>query len=108
MTPSFKPRAIAFLESRQLGIVWVIAVLLGALIISSNQKVTPQRLIVPVVIMLAYGVFVFNRWAGLFANASQAYQLSIVAQLADSMYFMGFVWTLWALIDSFVLHQIDT
>jgi hypothetical protein len=24
------------------------------------------------------------------------------------MYFMGFVWTLWALIDSFVIHKIDT
>jgi len=110
MTPGPKkpiPRVFAFLVSRQLGMAWVTAVILGAAVISSNPNVTPQRLVIPVVIMLAYGAFVFNRWAELFATASQAYKQSIVAQLADSMYFMGFVWTLWALIDSFVIHQID-
>jgi hypothetical protein len=101
------PRVLAFLESRQLGIAWVIAVVIGAVIISSNASMNPQRLVLPVIIMLVYGGTVYNRWSGLFATASQAYKLTIVAQLADSMYFMGFVWTLWALIDSFVIHQID-
>jgi len=110
MTPSLKhvPRVYAFLESRQLGVAWVAAVCLGTLVISSSSGISPQRLIIPVLIMLVYGVFVFNRWSGLFASASQAYKLSIVGQLADSMYFMGFVWTLWALIDSFVIHQLET
>jgi prefoldin subunit 5 len=109
MTPHKPPRrAVKFLESRQLGVAWIVAVSVGALIISSNTSVTPQRLVIPVLIMLGYGAFVFNRWSRLFATASQAYKLSIVGQLADSMYFMGFVWTLWALIDSFVIHQIDT
>src|SRR5947209_11787600 len=106
MTPSIRPvpRVYAFLESRQLGIAWVISVILGAVAISSTHSVNPQRLLIPVAIMLGYGLFVFNQWTELFANSSQAYQHSIVAQLADSMYFMGFVWTLWALIDSFVLR----
>jgi hypothetical protein len=108
LAPKPIPRAFAFMESRQLGVAWVLAVVLGAIVISSNASITRERFIVPVAIMIAYGLFVFNRWSSLFATASQAYKLSIVAQLADSMYFMGFVWTLWALIDSFVIHQIST
>jgi uncharacterized protein YoxC len=30
-----------------------------------------------------------------------------VGQLADSLYFLGFLWTLYALIDSFVIHQMS-
>src|SRR5215510_11066745 len=30
-----------------------------------------------------------------------------VGQLADSLYFLGFLWTLWALIDSFVINQLS-
>ena len=105
--PKLTPRVFAFIESRQLGVAWVISVLLGAIVISSNPSVNPQRLLVPVAIMLGYGLFVFNRWSDLFATSSEAYKLSIVGQLADSMYFMGFVWTLWALIDSFVLHELN-
>ena len=104
-SPKAAPRVFAFLESRQLGMAWVIAVILGGVVISINPSVNPPRLIIPVAIMLGYGAFVYNRWVDLFSASSQAYQLSIIAQLADSMYFMGFVWTLWALIDSFVIHQ---
>jgi hypothetical protein len=107
MTPA-KPQAISFLRTRQLGIVWVLAVLIGAICISSNPSTNPQRLVIPVVIMLVYSIVVYNRSADLFSTASQAYKSSVVAQLADSMYFMGFVWTLWALIDSFVIHRIET
>jgi len=103
--PKAAPRIFAVLESRQLGVAWVVAAILGALVISSTPGINPPRLIIPVGIMVAYGVFVFNRSSGLFATASEAYRHSLVGQLADSMYFMGFVWTLWALIDSFVIHQ---
>jgi hypothetical protein len=106
--PKTIPRMVTFIETRQLGMAWFIAVVLGAFVISSNASITPARVIVPAAIMIVYGVFVFNRWSALFATASESYKLSIIAQLADSMYFMGFIWTLWALIDSFVVHQIDT
>jgi hypothetical protein len=108
MSPITKngPRVIGFFHTRQLGIAWMIAVIMGALLISANPAINPQRLILPVVIMITYGLFIYNRSAALFAGASQAFQHTIVGQLADSMYFMGFVWTLWALIDSFVIHQL--
>ena len=64
-TPKLTPRVFAFIESRQLGVAWVIAVVLGAVVISSNPSVNPQRLLIPVAIMLGYGFFVFNRWSEL-------------------------------------------
>ena len=102
------PRVFAFMESKQLGIAWLLAVILGAAVITSNTAVTAPRVIMPAAIMIVYGVFVFNRWSTLFASASEAYKHTIISQLADSLYFMGFIWTLWALIDSFVIHQINT
>ena len=107
MTTAPVPRVFAFMESRQLGMAWLLAIILGAIVISSNTAVTAPRVILPAAIMIAYGIFVFNRWSALFTSASEAYKHTIISQLADSMYFMGFVWTLWALIDSFVIHQIN-
>ncbi len=80
MTPSsrYTPRALAFLERRQLGFMWAIAVIFGAAIISANPDVTLTRLIMPVVIMVAYGVLAFNKSAALFAGASGAFKSSIM------------------------------
>jgi hypothetical protein len=65
-------RVIAFFHTRQLGFVWMIAVIIGALLISANASMKPQRLILPVLLMITYGVYVCNRSSGLFANTSQA------------------------------------
>src|SRR4051812_25500926 len=108
MEPNPPTNLVRFLHTRQLGIAWAISVLLGALMISANGSSSPGRLIIPVAILLGYAVFVYNRSTSLFAASTPAFQSTIVAQLADSMYFMGFVWTLWALIDSFVIHRIDS
>ncbi|NLT68655.1 MAG: hypothetical protein GXX84_18830 [Acidobacteria bacterium] len=45
-----------------------------------------------------------------FARQSEGFpalKASRIGQLADSLYFLGFLWTLWALIDSFVIHQLS-
>jgi hypothetical protein len=110
MTSSSQPahRAVSFLRANQLGFLWVVAVLFGVVVISSSPDVTLGRLVVPVLIMVGYAILAFNTAVSLFAGSSAAYRSSIDSQLADSMYFMGFVWTLWALIDSFVIRQINT
>ncbi len=94
-----------FLHNKQLGLAWVAAALLGALLISSSNAMDLKRFCAPVVVMIVYAIVVFNRGQDLFKSAagSSSYQNALIAQLADSVYFLGFLWTLWALIDSFVL-----
>jgi DNA repair exonuclease SbcCD ATPase subunit len=41
------------------------------------------------------------------ARAFPALQAAQVGRLADSIYFLGFLWTLWALIDSFVIQRMS-
>jgi hypothetical protein len=74
---------------------------------TSITLVPPQylaRLFLPVIIM------VFYRQAG-YRSAKAAGEPALysarVAQLADSLYFLGFLWTLWALIDSFLLRGLS-
>jgi hypothetical protein len=100
-----RARWTVFVHNKQLGFAWVVAVLLGALLITASQQLDVKRFFAPVVIMIVYSLVVFNRGQDLFRSAegSNSYQDALVSQLADSVYFMGFLWTLWALIDSFVL-----
>lgn len=63
------------------------------------------RLLLPVAILLAYawrGYEYANRTGGL-----RTLRRARLGQLGDSLYFLGFLWTLWALIDSFVIHQMS-
>jgi len=46
------------------------------------------------------------RYTGL-AKGQLALYTARIAQLADSLYFLGFLWTLWALIDSFLLKDLS-
>lgn len=97
------------LQTKQLGVAWALAVLVGALVISKSGTTTARHLVWPVIILISYALFAVNRWSALFGEATEAFKQSIVAQIADSIYFMGFLWTLWALIDSFVLRsRLDT
>jgi hypothetical protein len=63
------------------------------------------RLAAPVTVMLVYA------WNGnRYAESAGEYvglRAARIAQLADSLYFLGFLWTLWALIDCFVIHQMS-
>lgn len=63
-----------------------------------------SRLSVPVFVMLLYAGIEFKR-AG--ESGLETLRAVRIGQLADSLYFIGFLWTLWALIDSFVIHQLS-
>ncbi len=78
---------------------WALAALLGAGSISASPRDAVIRLVLPVVVMVTYVVFAYQRDSG----AGPGLRDVRIAQLADSAYFLGFLWTLWALIDSFVL-----
>ncbi|HEU0140962.1 MAG TPA: hypothetical protein VFQ79_14660 [Bryobacteraceae bacterium] len=98
-------RWLARVEGQKLGFYWAIAAIVGAASISASAAEKPQRLLLPILIMIAYA------WAGYrnarFSASHPALHSARVAQLADSVYFLGFLWTLWALIDSFVLKSMS-
>lgn len=94
-----EPNWRAAISGQQLAFAWALAAFLGGISISVAPRDTLIRLVLPVAIMLIYVWISYPRdsagGAGLSATR--------IAQLADSAYFLGFLWTLWALIDSFVL-----
>ncbi|HLG54935.1 MAG TPA: hypothetical protein VI485_06365 [Vicinamibacterales bacterium] len=63
-----------------------------------------MRLSVPVFVMLMYAAAEYKRATRSGLDTLRAVR---IGQLADSLYFIGFLWTLWALIDSFVIHQLS-
>lgn len=78
---------------------WAIAAAFGAIAISLAPQQPAVRLVLPVAVMVFYAYMSYPR-----TNAV-ALRTVRLAQLADSVYFLGFLWTLWALIDAFVLHS---
>jgi hypothetical protein len=79
---------------------WAVTACLGAGLISA---IPPERvfvrLVLPVGVMVTYVWLSYPRGA----SAVAGWATARVSQLADSAYFLGFLWTLWALIDSLVL-----
>ena len=89
----------AAISGQQPAFVWAIAAFLGGAAISAAPRDTAIRLLLPVGVMFIYTWVTYPRDSG----AGQGLREARIAQLADSTYFLGFLWTLWALIDSFVL-----
>ncbi len=89
-------------KGQRLAALWATATMAGALSISISPGVKPQRLMIPIAIMLLYAIGGHRN--AMKANTA-ARKTARVGQLADSVYFIGFLWTLWALIDSFVFKQ---
>jgi hypothetical protein len=61
-----------------------------------ESQLLPLRLWIPVALMMIYA------WCGYRHTRSEqlpALKSARTSQLADSIYFLGFLWTLWALID---------
>jgi archaellum component FlaC len=89
-------------SDRKAAMAWAVSAGVGAIVIST---VPPEsgfpRFFVPVAIMVSYVWLHYPR--GSFAKSPLG--AVRIAQLADSAYFLGFLWTLWALIDSFVLKK---
>jgi gas vesicle protein len=80
---------------------WATTALAGTVAISIFPVTNIVRLVAPVFCMAAYTWVTYPRML------PPGLQAARVAQLADSAYFLGFLWTLWALIDSFVLKHTD-
>lgn len=90
------------IRSHNLATAWTVAVLAGAALISlSGRPISPSgelqlaRLLLPLAAMVSYLVYGLSQEG---RNTSK---------LADSIYFMGFLWTLYALIDSLLIHRGD-
>ena len=80
---------------------WAVTGIAGVLAISIFPVTNILRLLTPVLCLVAYSWVTYPR------TLPPAFRAARVAQLADSAYFLGFLWTLWALIDSFVLKHTD-
>jgi hypothetical protein len=107
-----KAQLIAKILAKKSAQQWIVAAVLGGVAISwfgtpeiGKSQSTFFRLSIPVLIIAIYA------WSGHKNLRSvinyPALRTARVGQLADSVYFLGFLWTLWALIDSFVLHHLS-
>src|SRR5262245_34870244 len=76
-----------------LALAWMIAAVGGAIAITAFSAQTGIRLAVPIAIMFLYGYY------GYYSPGRNT------AKLADSIYFLGFLWTLYALINEFVFRN---
>jgi hypothetical protein len=85
------------IRSHNLATAWTIAVVGGAVTISAfgepisaSGELPLRRLFLPLVVMFGYLTYGLSQ------------RTRNTAKLADSLYFMGFLWTLYALIDALV------
>lgn len=95
--PSVRSRA----ESSDLGVLWTAATTVGILAITfiPIPPTSPRpwlRMVAPVLAMVFYLALAWGR-------AKHSRQ-----RVADSLYFMGFLWTLWALIDALLSQGAPT
>src|SRR5258708_9097576 len=89
----------ADISGQQPAFVWALAACLGGISISVAPRDTVVRLLLPVGVMVMYVWIAYPRDS----FAAAGLRATRIAQLADSAYFLCFLWTLLALIDSFVL-----
>lgn len=93
--PAMVSRKRVRAEQHDLALAWMTAALSGALTITFvPERLGPWRMLSPLGAMAAYLLFAFTR--------SQ----HSTPRVADSAYFMGFLWTLWALINVLVWHPL--
>jgi len=90
-------------QGRELAYGWSLAALCGAVAISASSGLTASRFLLPVTFMMLYAVLGYNHIQQL--KVTPALRTARINVLADSLYFLGFLWTLWALIDSFVIKH---
>lgn len=118
-----KSRLEARFEGNRSAKAWTLAVIGGAFVISTTTAVGLRlgftgrdendhpafamlRLAAPVLIMAFYALD-GSRHARREKEQAPLLYSARIGQLADSLYFLGFLWTLWALIDCFVIHQMS-
>ncbi|MBI4428094.1 MAG: hypothetical protein HY562_03135 [Ignavibacteriales bacterium] len=88
------------LQARKLAIMWFTTTILGMLFISLTSGAS--RLFIPILLLSTYAWYGYKYVES--AGELIALRQARVGQLADSVYFLGFLWTLYALIDSFVIQ----
>jgi archaellum component FlaC len=89
------------LEGRKLAVLWFITTICGMLFITITSDAL--RLLIPVAFLFFYSWYGFRHVQ--ITHKLVALRQVRMRQLADSIYFLGFLWTLFSLIDSFVLHK---
>jgi predicted nucleic acid-binding Zn-ribbon protein len=84
---------VPFLFQRnQLALLWAGCTIAGGLAISLTKELSFARSLMPIAFLLGYA------WYGMqFAGKN-------TQRFADSVYFLGFLWTLWALIDALIFR----
>lgn len=95
-TPDFdgQPRRLIRAEGHDLALAWIAAAVGGGALISLlPESVGVARMMAPLAAMGGYFYFAWTR------------SLRNTPKIADSVYFMGFLWTLWALIDVLVFSR---
>jgi hypothetical protein len=91
-----------WIEQREFGLLWATSAALGVLSILLTQTDQKARLVTPVGIMLGYAWLGYKR----IMLREAPLRWTRIAQLADSLYFLGFLWTLFALILALVFSDI--
>lgn len=91
------------LEGRKLAVMWFLTTIVGMLFISLTSG-TP-RLLIPILLLSTYAWYGYKYVES--AGELVALRQARVGQLADSVYFLGFLWTLFALIDSLVIQKLS-
>jgi esterase/lipase len=91
------------IRGHKLAAMWSMTAILGMVFISTTTGI--PRLLIPVVLLATYAWYGNKHVES--AGDLVALRTARVGQLADSLYFLGFLWTLYALIDSFVFHEMS-
>ena len=91
VSPQIDRRSV-WAERLDLAGAWMTATVAGAVLVSIISERTPfLRMTGPLVVMALYVSFALSR------------SRFSTSKVADSVYFMGFLWTLWALIDLLII-----
>jgi hypothetical protein len=90
-------------RGRKLASYWLATSIVGAFAIATTLGI--PRLLLPVALLLVYSWLGYRHVQR--AGGFVALRSARVSQLADSLYFLGFLWTLFALIDSFVIRHVS-
>jgi len=83
------------LAEKRLGFGWIVTFGIGALLIVRGTPDQPRRIAAPVVLLVLYALY------------GAIHRRKNTPKFADSLYFLGFLWTLVALIDTILPADVE-
>src|SRR6266850_3621449 len=95
IAPGFVYRGARWAAARHLSFAWVLTFALGSLFITRGDPTQPRRIVAPVVLLFIYALL------GTLEKKKNP------LKFADSLYFLGFLWTLVALINAILPGSLD-